>query len=60
MGLVFDAFGELSTSWYTPVTAIARVQAARLMNFYHMSRDQAMELAKQKLLRFWALTAQRG
>ena len=41
-------------------TVIARVQAARLMNFYHMSRDQAMALAKKNLLRFWGLTAQRG
>ena len=60
MGLVLGAFGELLTNCCALVTVIARVQAARLMNSYHMSRDQAMALAKKKLLRICGLTAQRG
>ena len=54
------AFGELSTTCYTLATAIARVHAARLMSYYHIDRAKAMSLAKQKIIRFWRLTAQRG
>ena len=60
VGFVMGAFGELSTTCYTLATAIARVHAARLMSYYHIDRAKAMGLAKQKIIRFWGLTAQHG
>jgi len=60
VGLVLGAFGELSTSCYTLCTSIARVAAARLLGFWEMSPEQALAFFKQKILRFWGLTGQRG
>ena len=54
------AFGELSSSCYALATAIARVHAARLTSHYHMDHAKALSLAKQKIIRFWGLTAHRG
>jgi len=41
MGLVLDAFGELSISCYNLCTSIARVAAARLLSYWKMSPEQA-------------------
>ena len=60
VGLVLGAFGELSTSCYSLCTSIARVAAARLLSFWKMSPEQALAFSKQKILRFWGLTGQRG
>ena len=60
VGLVLGAFGELSTSCYSLCTAIARVNAARVLSFWEMPPKHALALCKQKILRFWGLTAQRG
>ena len=30
------------------------------MSFWHMSPEQALAFSKQKILRFWGLTGQRG
>jgi hypothetical protein len=60
VGLVLGAFGELSTSCYSLCTSIARVAAARLLNFWKMSPERALAFSKQKVLRFWGLTGQRG
>jgi hypothetical protein len=60
IGLVMGAFGELSSSCYALATAIARVHAARLTSYYHMDHAKALSLAKQKIIRFWGLTAHRG
>jgi hypothetical protein len=60
VGLVLGAFGDLSTSCYSLCTSIARVAAARLLSFWKMSPKQALAFSKQKILRFWGLTGQRG
>jgi hypothetical protein len=60
VGLVLGAFGELSTSCYSLCTSIARVAAARLLSFWKMSPKRALAFSKQKALRFWGLTGQRG
>jgi hypothetical protein len=60
VGLVLGAFGELPTSCYSLCTSIALVAAARLLSFWKMSQEQALELSKHKVLRFWGLTGQRG
>jgi hypothetical protein len=60
VGLVLGAFGELSTSCYSPCKSIARVAAARLLSFWKTSPEQALAFFKQKVLRFWGLTGQRG
>jgi hypothetical protein len=60
VGLVLGAFGELSTSCYSFCTPIARVAAARHLGFWKMSPEQALAFSKQKILRFWGLTGQRG
>ena len=61
VGLVLGAFGELSASCYSFCTSIARVAAAKLLSLYlKMSPEQALALSKQKILRFWGLTWQRG
>ena len=52
VGLVLGAFGELSASCNKLATAIAQVQAARLMLLGQV-------LATQKILRLCGLTAQR-
>jgi hypothetical protein len=41
-------------------TPIARAAAARLLSFRKMSPEQALAFSKQKILRFWELTGQRG
>jgi hypothetical protein len=41
VGLVLGAFGELSTSCYSLCTAIARVNAARVLSFWEMPPKQA-------------------
>jgi hypothetical protein len=33
---------------------------ARLLSFWKMSPEQALAFSKQKILRFWGLTGQRG
>jgi hypothetical protein len=60
VGLVLGAFGELSTSCYSLRTSIARVAAARLLSSWKMNPEQALASSKQKILRFWGLTGQRG
>jgi hypothetical protein len=60
VGLVLGAFGELSTSFYSLYTSIARVAAARLLSFWEMSPEQDLAFSNQKILRFWGLTGQRG
>jgi hypothetical protein len=60
VGLVLGAFGELSTSCCSLCTSIAWVAAARLLSFWKMSPEQALAFSKQKVLRFWGLTGQRG
>jgi hypothetical protein len=60
MGLNLGAFGELSTSCCSLCTSIARVAAARLLSFWKMIPEQAPAFSKQKILRFWVLTGQRG
>jgi hypothetical protein len=57
---VLGAFGELSTRCYSLCTSIARVAAARLLSFWKMSPEQALAFSKQKVVRFWGLTEQRG
>jgi len=37
-----------------------RVAAARLLSFWKMSPEQALAFSKQKILRFWGITGQRG
>ena len=60
VGLVLGAFGELSNSCYSLCSAIARVNAARVLSFWKIPPKHALALCKQKILRFWGLTAQRG
>jgi hypothetical protein len=60
VGLVLGAFGELSTSCCSLCTSIARVAAGRLLNFWKMSPEKALDFSKQKALRFWGLSGQRG
>jgi hypothetical protein len=60
VGLVLGAFGELSTSCYSLYTTNARVAVARLLGFWKMSPEQALAFSKQKFLRFWGFTGQRG
>jgi hypothetical protein len=60
VGFVLGAFGELSNSCYSLGTGIARVDAARVVSFWKMPPKHALALCKQKILRFWGLTAQRG
>jgi hypothetical protein len=36
------------------------VEAARLLSFWKISPDEALAFSKQKILRFWGLTEQRG
>jgi hypothetical protein len=60
VGFVLGAFGELSNSCYSLFTAIARVCAARVVSFWKRPPKNALALCKQKILRFWGLTAQRG
>ena len=55
VGFVLGAFGKLSSSCYSLFTAIARIGAGRVVNFWKISPKH-----KQKALRFWGLTAQRG
>jgi hypothetical protein len=60
VSFVLGAFGELSNSCYSLCTAIARVTAARAVGFWKIPPKGALALCKQKILRFWGLTAQRG
>jgi hypothetical protein len=60
VGLVLGAFGELSASCCRLRTSIARVAAARLLSLWKISPEQALAFSKQKILRFWGLTGQRG
>jgi len=60
VGLVLGAFGELSTSCCSQCTSTARVAAARLLSFWKTSPEKALAFSKQKSLRFWGLTGQRG
>jgi hypothetical protein len=55
-----SAFGEISSTCCSLKTAIARVSAARVLSFWKMPPKHALALCKQKNLRFWGLTAQRG
>ena len=55
VGFVLGAFGKLSSSCYSLFTAIARIGAGRVVNFWKISPKN-----KQNALRFWGLTAQRG
>ena len=56
----------LSVGWRSPpegtppTAAIARVNAARVLSFWEMPPKHALALCKQRTLRFWGLTAQRG
>ena len=59
-GFVLCAFGELSNSSYSLSAAIARVGAARVVGVWKMPPKHALALCKQKILRFWALTAPHG
>ena len=52
-GFVLDAFG----SCYSFCTAIARVDAARVVSFWKMPPKHTVALCKQKILRVWGLTA---
>jgi hypothetical protein len=55
------AFGDLSTnSCCNLSTASARVKAALVVSFWKMPPKHAIALCKQKILRFWGPTAQRG
>jgi hypothetical protein len=56
---VLGAFGELPNSCYRFCTAIARVDAARVVSFWKTPPKHALTLCKQNILRFWGLTAQR-
>jgi hypothetical protein len=60
LGLVLGAFGELSTSCYSLCTSITQVAVARLLSFLKISPEQALAFSKQKILRFWGFTGQRG
>jgi hypothetical protein len=60
VGFVLGAFGELSDSCCRLCTAIARVDAARVVSFWKTPKKNALALCKQKILRFWGLTAQRS
>jgi hypothetical protein len=60
VGFVLGSFGELSNSCYRLYTAIVKVDAARVVSFWKMPPEGALALCKQKILRFWGLTAQRG
>jgi hypothetical protein len=60
VGFVLGAFDELSNSCYSLCRAIARVGAARVVSFWKMPPKHALALCKQKILRFWGLTAQGG
>ena len=60
VSFVLGAFGELSNSCYSLCTAIARVGAARVVGFWMMPPKHVLAFCKQKILRFWGLTAQRG
>ena len=53
-------FGELSNSCYSLCTAIVRVNTARILSFWEIPPKHALALCKQKILRIWGLTAQRG
>ena len=55
--LSLGAFGELFNSFYSHYTAIAGVGAARVVSFWKMPSKGALALCKQKILRFWGLTA---
>jgi hypothetical protein len=60
VGLVLGSLGELSASFYSLCTSIARLAAARLLSFWEMSPEKDLAFSKQKILRFWGLTGQRG
>jgi hypothetical protein len=60
VGFVLGAFSELSNSCYSLCTANARMGASRVESFWKMLPKHALALCKQKILRFWGLTAQRG
>jgi hypothetical protein len=60
VGFVLGAYGELFNSCYSLCTAIARVDAARVVDFWKMLPKHALALCKQKILRLWGLTAQHG
>jgi hypothetical protein len=60
VGFVLGAFGELFNSCHSLCTAIAVVDDSRVVNFWKMPPKNALALCKQKTLRFWGLTAQRG
>ena len=57
VGVVLGAVGELSNSCYSHFTAIARVDAARVVSFWKNPPKHALALCKQKILRFWGLAA---
>jgi hypothetical protein len=59
-GFVLGAFGELSNSCYSLLTAIARTGAGRVVKFWKISPKKTLALCKQKVLRFCGVTAQRG
>jgi hypothetical protein len=54
------AFSEHSNSCYSLYRAIARVGVSRVLSFLKIPPKHALALYKQKILRFWGLTAQRG
>jgi hypothetical protein len=60
VGFVLGAFDELPNSCYKLCTAIAKVGAARVVSLWNMPPKDTLALCKQKILRFWGLTAQRG
>ena len=53
-------FAKKYQKCYSLCTSIALVAAARLLSFWKMSPEQALAFSKQKILRFWGLTGQRG
>jgi hypothetical protein len=60
VGFVLGAFGEFPNSCCCLCTAIARVSAARVVSFWRFPPKRALTTCKQKILRFWGLTVQRG
>jgi hypothetical protein len=60
VSFVLGAFGELSNSCCSLCTTIARANKACAVGFWKMPPKGALALCKQKILRFWGLTAQRG
>jgi hypothetical protein len=60
VGFVLGAFGELTNSCCSLCSAIARVGAVRVVSFWKIPPKNALALCKQKILRFWGLTAQYG